>query len=135
MIKDFLSNTFYVKVKKNTFHIRHIESKKEIEVYSTSPFSTISLLVGEFSVASDLLKKNIKEISKRSSKLVTPVIIMHPLEMIDGGLSQVETRTLNDLAKTAEAREVLIWTGAELSDKQVLIKIDKLVKSQGPSLL
>ena len=42
------------------------------------------------------------------------------MEMIDGGLSQVEERAFIELATGAGARKVVLWIGHELSDQEVI---------------
>jgi rod shape-determining protein MreB len=48
---------------------------------------------------------------------------MHPLEKIDGGLTQVEERLFHELAVGAGAAKVFVWVGAPLSDAEVISKI------------
>jgi rod shape-determining protein MreB len=48
---------------------------------------------------------------------------MHPLEMTEGGLSEIEKRILNELAIGAGAMKVVVWVGPELSDTEVREKV------------
>ena len=115
------NNTIYIKIYENSVHIRNIEDRKEIELSASSPFSTERLLIGEFTVAQTLLAKGIKIVMGK--KFFAPIILMHPIEKIDGGLSQVEERVLKDLAIIAGAQKVVLWVGQELTDKDVLEKV------------
>lgn len=62
--------------------------------------------------------------------LVTPVVIFHPTENIEGGVTQIERRGLQELGASIGARETFIWTGrtltdTELSDKNFLKRTEK----------
>jgi hypothetical protein len=48
-----------------------------------------------------------------------PIVVMHPISMVDGGLSGVEYRILFEVAEGAGAKRAEVWDGAELSDDQV----------------
>ena len=113
-------NTIYVKIYENRIHIRNINDRKEIELTATSSFSTERLLIGNFTVAQTLITKGIKIVMGK--KFFAPLILMHPIEKIDGGLSQVEERVLKDLAIMTGAQKVILWVGNELNDEDVLEK-------------
>ncbi len=51
----------------------------------------------------------------------TPRVIIHPLETLEGNLSQVEAKALVDLGSklTLGYGEVYIWIGRELSDEEL----------------
>jgi rod shape-determining protein MreB len=118
-----ISNTIYVRIYENRVHIRNIDDRKEIELTASSPFTTERLLVGNFTVAQTLLKRGLKIVMGK--KFFAPAILMHPIEKIDGGLSQVEERVLKDLAIIAGAQKVLVWVGHELIDDDVLRKAEE----------
>jgi len=115
-----LTGVVYVKVSKNQFRVRHVVDNKEIVVSAIEPFTTTRLLVGEFAVAEKYLKDGIKKLHEGRWFAASPVIIIQPLEMIEGGLSQVEERVLRELAAGAGARKVFVWVGHELSDQEVI---------------
>ena len=50
---------------------------------------------------------------------LAPVIVMHPLEMIEDGLSEVEEKSLTEIGDALGARQVAVVTGPVLSDEQV----------------
>jgi len=113
-----LGNLVYVRIYENRIHVRNIDDRNEIELSTESPFSTERLLVGNFTAAQTLLKKGLRIVIGK--KLFSLSIIMHPMEKIDGGLSQVEERVLKDLAIIAGAQKVEVWVGHELTDDEVL---------------
>jgi len=118
-----VSNTIYVRIYENRVHIRNTDDRNEIELTASSPFSTERLLVGNFSVAQTLLKKGLKIVMGK--QFFAPAILMHPMEKIEGGLSQVEERVLKDLAIIAGAQKVMLWVGHELADDEVLRKAEE----------
>lgn len=120
MLNKFLANTIYLQIRQNAFRLRHIESKKERDVTAHKPFTTSRLLVGQFQEAESLLRNAIKEFANGGLFQVSPVIVLHPLEMVEGGLSEVEKRLYRELALAAGARSVFIHVGAPLTDAEVL---------------
>ena len=123
--KQRIFGTVYVKVRKNRFSLRHIENKRDIELSANSSFSTNRLLIGEFEIAEKLLKDGIKKFYKTKSINPSPRILMHPLEMLEDGLSQVEARVLREVAYGAGGSWVALWQGHELSDIEVLNEIKR----------
>ncbi len=115
------NNTVYIKIYENRVFIRNIDDRKEIELTSTSPFTTERLLIGNFTAIQTLLKKGLKIVVGK--KFFPPIILMHPIEKVDGGLSQVEERILKDLAIIVGAQSTVLWLGQELTDKEVLQKM------------
>ncbi|MES9814134.1 MAG: 1-pyrroline-5-carboxylate dehydrogenase [Candidatus Thiodiazotropha sp.] len=120
MLEQILIGTVYVKVAKNQFQVRHIEDKKEVTVTAVEPFTTKRLLVGEFMAAEKYLKQGVKKVHEGRWFPASPVIVIHPLEMIEGGLSEVEERVLKEVATGAGASKVIVWVGHELSDHEVI---------------
>jgi len=53
-----------------------------------------------------------------------PRVLIQPLEMTEGGLSEVEDRLFRELALGAGARKVVIWVGKELSVIEAQEKLD-----------
>lgn len=86
-------------------------------------FTTERLLVGEFIEAENCLKKALRDLNYGNAYLSAPTAIIHPLEMIEGGLSAVENRILLELAYGAGCKKVIVWIGNELSDDEILEKV------------
>lgn len=120
MLAKFLANTLYVQVRNNSFRVRHIESRTERDVSARRPFTTTRLLVGQFQEAESLLRQAIREVSGRGLFQVSPIVVIHPIEMIEGGLSEVEQRIFRELALGSGARNVFVHIGAPLTDSQVV---------------
>lgn len=119
MVRELFFSTLYVRVTRNQFRIRHIESKREVVISARKPFSTKRLLIGSYSNAEELLDDGIEKVRKGRWFPPPPIIVIQPLEMLEEGLSEVEERVLNEVAAAAGARKVVVWVGHELSDQEV----------------
>ncbi|MBI5634676.1 MAG: hypothetical protein HZA15_14495 [Nitrospirae bacterium] len=118
-----INGIIYIKVYANRFRLKVAEEgNREIDISASEPFTTERLIVGNFEPAVKILKEGIKK--AYGKRLVKPIIVIHPLEKIEGGLSQIEKRVLKDLGEGAGARKVYFWVGPELSDSEILHKIE-----------
>jgi rod shape-determining protein MreB len=66
-----------------------------------------------------VIKFFIRRIGSKSAFRPSPRIVIHPLGEHEGGLTQVETRALRELALGDGASEAHVWQGPVLSDEQV----------------
>jgi rod shape-determining protein MreB and related proteins len=123
---EILNNPIYVKIYKNKMTVRHINSGKEITETSHPAFSSQRLLVGDFTVAEHFLKGLVKKAAPAGWFTASPKILIHPLEMIEGGLSQVEERALLELAAQVGARKAGVYLGSGISDELVIEKLNML---------
>ena len=123
MLRGIIKATLYVRISRNKFHARHIEGGRSAHVSSSSPFTTHRLLIGDFLAAEAALRRAIAEVQAGPKYLAAPRVVMHPLEMVEGGLSPVENRVLMEVADCAGASRIAVWVGPELSDHQVLEKL------------
>lgn len=106
--------------------VRNIDKGNEISENSDIPFSSQRLLVGNFTVAETFLKGLIKKVAPSGWFTPSPKILIHPLEMTEGGFSQVEERALLELANQMGARRTLVYDGPILSDSLVIEKLNML---------
>lgn len=79
--------------------------------------------MGDFTAAEMLLRKMLKDSVGSNLFALNPTMLIHPMEKIEGGLSQVEERALLELGFGSGARKVRIYTGKELSDAEVEIRL------------
>ena len=93
-LNQLLFGDVYVKVRKNRFELRHIDKNVNKTIVSQSPFTTSRSLIGEFSWAEKALNDGLSEFFHRFLLSPRPRILIQPLEMIDGGLSQVEKASI-----------------------------------------
>jgi rod shape-determining protein MreB len=113
-------SVLYVQVRPDRFLVRTITNHKSIERASPAPFSHPRTLVGNFTVADALLKSLIAE---AKSGFLKPDIVIHPMERVEGGLSEVEERVFHELALGAGGSRVVVWVGPALTDSEVIEKL------------
>jgi hypothetical protein len=118
-IIDFLgrsvARTLYVRITRNRMRIRHIESGNEISLDAAEPFTSSRLLVAGFSAAQRLLERGIGLAAGRFG--LAPILVIHPVEMMDGGLSESEERLFLDLGYGTGAQFVAV-VAADVSDEE-----------------
>ncbi len=120
MIERLFANTVYVKIFSNRMELKRIESGKVVKEIPQEPYTTHRLLVGNFTSANTLLTRGVKKLHEGKWLSPSPIIVIHPMEKTEFGLSEVEDRALRELAIVAGARKVSIWVGQELSDSEVI---------------
>lgn len=116
----FLRKTVYVRVRMNEIDVRHIEFDRRVVERSQMGFTTQRLLIGNFTEAGATLQRAMSEVHNGRWYVPSPFVLMHPLDMVVGGLSQVEDRVLRELATFAGARAIDVWVGPELTDQEVI---------------
>ena len=78
--------------------------------------------MGNFVEAQATIKAAVKAVQTSVlPKLVR--IVIHPMELVEGGFTQVEERVLRELAIGSGASKVVVWVGEALSDEAVLSKL------------
>jgi len=117
MFSKFKSQIIYVQIRNNALTIRSPKEKKTIKLDAKKIFSTKRLLVGEFTIAVELLTEGIHQFT---NSFIAPTIIIHPIENIDEKLSEVEEKIFKELAMSAGAIKVKLWLGKELKDEELL---------------
>jgi len=111
-----VSRTLYIRITRDRMRVRLIESGRKVSLDAAQPFTNSRLLVAGFSAAQRLLKRGIAEAAGRFG--LAPVIVIHPAEMVEGGLSESDERLLLDLGYGTGARYVAVVAEA-LSDAEV----------------
>src|SRR5688572_19638639 len=106
----------YVCITRNLFRVKNVKSGQEAQGVPETPFSTTRMLVGHFESAERTLKAAVARV--RGGSFLAPNVLMHPLEMVEGGLSQIEERVLLELAKGAGANKVAVFVGPALGDNE-----------------
>lgn len=121
IVEKYLCKILYVKIYENRFVIKSIGTDVTPQIVLTpEPFSTPRLLVGQFMAAERCLKKAFKQMFAGKWLAVSPIVVIQPMEKIEGGLAEVEARAIQELVLAAGARKVTVYTGHELSDAEVL---------------
>ena len=82
--------------------------EKMVTVQPNESFTTTRLLVGNFSAAVSCLKGGLEEIGATGVLKLKPSIVIRPRAMLEGGLSEIEERTFQELGHAAGAKSVVI---------------------------
>jgi rod shape-determining protein MreB len=89
------------------------------------PFAHPRSLISDFLIAEKLLQQLVRRLIKGKPFRASPVMIIHPLEKLEGGLTQIEARAFQELAAATGAREAHVWVGRELQDHELRAKTFK----------
>ncbi|XYQ54427.1 YjaA family stress response protein [Pectobacterium carotovorum] len=112
----------YIQIRKNKMVVRNPETSQELSD-SSQVFSNSRILVADFFRAEKVLQDLADKFIKRSwFKFGQDVLIIHALEMNEGGLSQVEERILQEIAVAASprARLIVIESSQTLVDAELI---------------
>lgn len=90
-----------------------LRGDSQLEV--SNPFSHPRVLISHFSKVEKVLTYGIREVLNSGLIPPSPIVIMHPMEKLEGGVTEIECRVYRELAMGAGAREVYIHIGRELS--------------------
>ena len=121
----FRDDILYVKLWKNEIEIKDVEKEKSIREKSVVPFSNSRLLIADFEVAEDFFKKVLLKLKKNYKIKRYNTILVHPMELIEGGISETEKRIFLESFERVDGRAVIVWEGKELSNIEVLKKNNK----------
>jgi hypothetical protein len=124
MLRKFFLNPVYVQIAVNRIILRDIATGHAVTLLADPAFSHERMLIGNFTVADAPLKKGLKQV-RQSIFSVAPTVLLHPLDKLEGGCTQVEQRVFQELALGAGARKMTLWTGKPLSGQEVLDKLGK----------
>ncbi len=80
-----------------------------------NPFSHPRDLFSNLEVAEKLLQHIIRTLNEKKYFVPSPVLVIHPMEKTEGGLTMIEKRVFRELAFGAGARNVVLYQGKELS--------------------
>ncbi|WP_248465842.1 YjaA family stress response protein [Pectobacterium versatile] len=112
----------YIQIRKNKMVVRDPETSQALSD-SSQVFSNSRLLVADFFRAEKVLQNLADKFIKRSwFKFGQDVLIIHALEMNEGGLSQVEERILQEIAVAVSprARLIVIESSQALVDAELI---------------
>lgn len=116
MLDKLLGGTIYIRVHYNRMRLRRAETGEEVDLNATEAFSHMRSVIADFPKAESLLKNGLKSLKK----LTSPTVVIHAVELIDGGLTQIEERALHELCLSAGAGRAIVWQGHELTDEEII---------------
>lgn len=119
MLKKLFVADLYLKVRKNKFEIKNLTENGAWQIATPEqPFTTERLLVGQFSAAEPALKQLVKDVMPSGFMKKSAQILIHPVDMAEGGLCEVEERILTELGLGAGAFKVKLHVGEGLTDDE-----------------
>ncbi|MEN8250725.1 MAG: rod shape-determining protein [Bacteroidota bacterium] len=89
--------------------------QNELDIEVINPFSHPRTLISNFMAAEKVLQYIIKTLSKHKLLAAPPLTVIHPMEKLDGGMTQIEFRAFKELALGAGSREAVVYDGPELN--------------------
>ncbi|GAA3781502.1 hypothetical protein GCM10022271_12260 [Corallibacter vietnamensis] len=119
----FKDDLFYVKIWKNRIEIIDVEKGNSICDKSNISFSNDRLLISDFDIAEKFFKKQVEKLKKDYKVKRYNSFIVQPMELNEGGISEVEKRIFLESFERVNGRKVKIWDGAELTNKEVIDKL------------
>jgi len=93
--------------------------KSQAEVSIVNAFSHPRTLIADFELAEKILQHLIHKLHKNKYFKPAPKVILHPLDKLQGGLTDVEIRALMEMTLSAGAREVVVWHGQALTTAEL----------------
>lgn len=84
-----------------------------------NPFQHPRTLLADFNVAQRLMTYFYGTMGALKFFRPKPLIIFQPLEMLEGGLTQIEKRAFRELFLSAGAQKFIGWTGRTLTDDEI----------------
>ena len=95
------------------------QSAKTASDRVVNPFGHPRLVVTDFLIAEKLLQHAFSVVAGKRLLAAAPVAIMHTVDDLEGGLTDIERRALHELAMGAGAREAYVWEGRELTNEEL----------------
>lgn len=114
----FSADSIYVQVFTDRFVVKNIDSDNSLVVERNLEFASPRMLIADFTTAEHQLKGAIKTL-RRGIFAPAPQILIHPMEQIEGGVTQVEYRVFLELALGAGASKAGVHIGPPLSGDRV----------------
>lgn len=121
MFLRFFRSDFYVKIYKNKIVINNLTNNLPAQMFMPDvPFTTTRLLVGKFSSAEACLTQALKTTNSSIWFSKGKRLLIQPMELVEGGLSEVEERVFRELGLGAGAIKIVLWIGAELANDKAI---------------
>ena len=76
-------------------------------------------VLSDFIVAEQTLKLALRELFKDRRVAPNPILVLHPVEKTEGGLTWIERRAFMELGEGVGGRRVHVWEGRVLTDTEL----------------
>jgi rod shape-determining protein MreB len=84
-----------------------------------NPFTHPRTIINDFYAAEKLIQMIIQSIFQKRFISPSPVVIFHPMETFEGGLTMIEDKALREVMLGAGARESVIYQGSDLKSPNI----------------
>jgi hypothetical protein len=98
----FEFSRYYVRVGRELLVIRNVATGKEYRANDNSPFQHPRVIVSNFEKAVGLVREGLRQ--THSFSLFRPIVIMHWVDTLEGGISAIESRALKEIGFAAGGR-------------------------------
>ena len=112
----FSPDSIYVQVFSSKFIVRNVDSGESTEISRDQRCASPRMLIADFTMAQHQLKDAVKSVRRG---LRAPTMLIHPMELIEGGITQVEYRTFVELGRGAGASRASVYSGAPLASEGI----------------
>ncbi|WP_225087369.1 YjaA family stress response protein [Pectobacterium colocasium] len=117
--------SLYIRIYRDTLTVRNVDTQQEATEKPETPFTTTRLLLGQMIPAMKLLDRLTRKVAaKRLIGLFSSHnVIIHAMEMNEGGHSQVEFASYIELAKSISPQGKHIYVCSKnvpLTDQEVI---------------
>lgn len=84
------------------------------------PFNHPRILIEDFTAAEEIFCYVVRELTSVRFIKPSPLMVVHPDLELEGGVSQIESRALLEIAEGCGARRVHVHYGRQLTDQEVI---------------
>jgi rod shape-determining protein MreB len=119
---------FYVKLYYNAIEVSNLKSGVTVKRQAINGFSTKRLILADFNKAELLLSEIINELNPNKFGVsISLKTLIHIVEELEDGITELEKRGLRDLAEQVGSKEVYLWPDyKKLTDEQALQELTTL---------
>ena len=122
----FKPRIMYLRVTSNEMELKDIETGVTIKKKGKIKFSSQRSLIADFDAAEILLRGILTDMDGDGIFQRSIHFLVQPLELLEGGISEVEKRAFRDLSEHAGGRKVYITeTVDQLSDDEVIALLER----------
>ncbi|OEE66797.1 hypothetical protein A1OO_13605 [Enterovibrio norvegicus FF-33] len=94
--------------------------KYDIDIIVSNPFSHPRSLIADYTAGETIIHHAISQVTPRSFFSPKIQVILHPMEKIEGGLTDIEKKALRDMAYEAGAKNAYVYWGDTLPSQHLL---------------
>jgi len=101
----------YIQIWPTKLTITKVKTGEVFQEECVGPFERSRLIINDFEAAEKQLRQSVRKVYENSFAPPAPRMVIHPMDLPPDGISSIEIRAFRDLAVSAGAREVKVYTG------------------------